>query len=78
MGWDGENDKTIYTVVINHEEQYSIWPDGREIPLGWKSIGKSGTKKDCMTYIEEVWTDIRPKSLRKTVADLQNQMRKGK
>ena len=58
-------DNTIYKVVMNHEEQYSIWPADREIPLGWKDVGKIGPKADCLTYIKEVWTDMRPLSLRK-------------
>jgi MbtH protein len=65
MSWDDREDTTIYTVVVNHEEQYSIWPADREIPLGWKSAGKAGTKQECLDYIKEVWTDMRPLSLRK-------------
>lgn len=65
MSWDEEEDDSIYEVVINHEEQYSIWWADREIPLGWKTVGKRGTKKECLDYIEEVWTDMRPLSLRK-------------
>jgi len=60
-----EEDKTPYTVVVNHEEQYSIWPAQREIPSGWKAVGKSGPKAECLEYIEKVWTDMRPLSLRK-------------
>jgi MbtH protein len=52
-------------VVINHEEQYSIWFVDQEIPLGWREVGKSGSKTECLAYIEEVWTDMRPLSLRK-------------
>lgn len=58
------DDDTVYEVVMNHEEQYSIWPAGRERPIGWSSVGKSGTKEECLDYIREVWTDMRPKSLR--------------
>jgi MbtH protein len=58
-------DNTIYKVVVNHEEQYSIWPAGRENPLGWKDAGKVGPKADCLAHIKEVWTDMRPLSLRK-------------
>lgn len=58
-------DMTIYKVVVNHEEQYSIWPQYKEIPRGWKSAGKEGTKKECLEYINQVWTDMRPLSLRK-------------
>lgn len=54
-----------YTVVVNHEEQYSIWFADRELPLGWKEVGKTGSKEECLSYIEEVWTDMRPLSLRK-------------
>jgi MbtH protein len=61
---DSEEDMTIYKVVVNHEEQYSIWPAAREIPLGWRDAGKSGLKSECLAYIEEVWTDMRPLSLR--------------
>lgn len=58
-------DTTIYQVVVNHEEQYSIWPADREVPLGWRPAGKQGTKQECLDYIKEVWTDMRPLSLRK-------------
>lgn len=54
----------VFQVVVNHEEQYSIWPNGREIPAGWTAVGKSGPKADCLEYIKEVWTDMRPLSLR--------------
>ncbi|MGF1523404.1 MAG: MbtH family protein [Leptolyngbyaceae cyanobacterium] len=57
-------DTLIYKVVVNHEEQYSIWPEYRENPLGWKSVGKTGLKQECLDYIKEVWTDMRPLSLR--------------
>jgi MbtH protein len=57
-------DRTVYKVVINHEEQYSIWPADRENAPGWKDAGKSGTLAECKSYIDEVWTDMRPKSLR--------------
>jgi MbtH protein len=57
-------DTTIYKVVKNHEDQYSIWPADRENALGWTDAGKSGTKAECLEYIKEVWTDMRPRSLR--------------
>lgn len=53
-----------FTVVVNHEEQYSIWPTGRPIPAGWKDIGFSASKSDCLSHIEEIWTDMRPLSVR--------------
>jgi MbtH protein len=55
----------IFIVVLNHEEQYSIWPADREIPTGWRAEGKSGSKEECLAHIETVWTDMRPLSLRK-------------
>jgi MbtH protein len=58
-------DTQIYRAVMNHEEQYSIWFADRELPNGWSDTGKVGTKKECLDYIEEVWTDMRPLSLRK-------------
>ncbi|MDB6055019.1 MAG: mbtH [Verrucomicrobiales bacterium] len=61
-------DTTIYNVVVNHEEQYSIWPKDRTLPLGWKEVGKFGPKEECLAYIKEVWTDMRPLSLRKKMA----------
>jgi uncharacterized protein YbdZ (MbtH family) len=64
-GLDDEEDKTIYKVVLNHEEQYSIWPAHRENALGWRDAGKTGMKPECLAYIKEVWTDMRPLSLRK-------------
>ena len=51
-------------VVINHEEQYSIWPADRDSPLGWRDAGKVGSKEACLAYVEQVWTDMRPLSLR--------------
>jgi MbtH protein len=65
---DETEDKTIYKVVLNHEEQYSIWPADRENALGWNDAGKTGTKAECLEYIKEVWTDMRPLSLRKKMA----------
>jgi uncharacterized protein YbdZ (MbtH family) len=62
-------DTTIYKVVVNHEEQYSIWPEYKELPLGWKDVGKSGAKPECLAYIKEVWTDMRPLSLRKQMEE---------
>src|SRR5205085_6163944 len=65
MNRDEQEDNTIYKVVLNHEEQYSIWPADRENALGWTDAGKTGSKEECLAYIEEVWTDMRPLSLRK-------------
>lgn len=66
---DEQEDTRIYKVVLNHEEQYSIWLADRENPLGWTDGGKSGTKAECLEYIKEVWTDMRPLSLRKKMAE---------
>ena len=63
--WHEGMDDMEYAVVANHEEQYSIWPVGRELPVGWKDVGKHGTKAECLKHIGEVWTDMRPLSLRK-------------
>jgi MbtH protein len=63
---DDEQDERIkYKVVLNHEEQYSIWPADRENAPGWRDAGQIGTKAECLAYIEKVWTDMRPLSLRR-------------
>lgn len=64
----GDDDRT-YEVVVNDEEQYSIWLSDKDIPAGWRAVGMSGTKERCLAYIEEVWTDMRPLSLRKRTAE---------
>ncbi len=60
-----KEENEVYKVVVNHEEQYSIWPADREIPLGWRDAGKHGPRDECLAYINEVWTDMRPLSIRK-------------
>jgi MbtH protein len=69
MTAEEQEDKTTYNVVVNHEEQYSIWPVTRENPLGWRDAGKSGFKEECLAYIKEVWTDMRPLSLRQKMEE---------
>lgn len=71
MNWNDKERNAIYKVVVNHEEQYSIWPAERENPIGWRDAGKSGSKTECLAYVKEVWTDMRPVTLR-------NQMEKQK
>ena len=66
-----KEDMTVYEVVVNHEEQYSIWPEYKTMPLGWSKVGKKGLKQECLDYIEEVWTDMRPLSLRKKMEELE-------
>lgn len=78
MSRDLEDDDRRYTVVINHEEQYSIWPADRETPKGWKAEGFKGSKQECLDHIEEVWTDMRPLSLRKKMEEMERQGRGGK
>jgi MbtH protein len=71
---EDREDTTIYKVVLNHEEQYSIWPADRENALGWNDAGFQGPKAECLAYIEKVWTDMRPLSLRKKMDEAaQNQ-----
>ena len=59
------DEQEIFVVVVNDEEQYSIWPSYKELPAGWRAAGKSGTKDECMAYIQEIWVDFRPISLRR-------------
>jgi MbtH protein len=69
---DNKNDSHIegvrYVVVVNDEEQHAIWPDGMDVPLGWKKLDNNGSKDECLKYINEHWTDMRPLSLRKNIA----------
>jgi MbtH protein len=55
----------VYRVVVNHEDQYSIWPVGRDVPAGWREAAKTGSKAECLEHISQVWTDMRPLSLRR-------------
>ncbi|HEY8026856.1 MAG TPA: MbtH family protein [Burkholderiaceae bacterium] len=64
-----EEDTAQYKVVVNHEQQYSIWPKDRENALGWSDEGKSGTKRECLDHINVVWTDMRPLSLQKQMQE---------
>ncbi|WP_321839179.1 MbtH family protein [Paraburkholderia bannensis] len=66
MSWGDE--KTVFNVVVNHEEQYSIWPEYKALPEGWRAAGKTGTREECLAHIESVWTDMRPLSLRQAMA----------
>lgn len=66
---DEKDDNRIYKAVRNHEEQYSIWPADKANALGWSDAGKTGTKAECLVYIKEVWTDMRPLSLRKKMEE---------
>ena len=68
MRHEETEDGRVYKVVVNHEEQYSILPIDRENPLGWRDAGKVGSKAECLAYINEVWTDMRPLSLRKAMS----------
>ena len=63
-----DEDTTIYAVVLNDEEQYSIWPADRQPPEGWRPDGVTGPKQVCLDHIDEVWTDMRPLSLRRAMA----------
>lgn len=66
-----EQDEGIrqYIVLINEEEQYSLWLKQKEIPKGWRAVGKEGSKSECSKYVDEVWTDMRPLSLRVKMAN---------
>ena len=62
-----DDDTQEYSVVINDEEQYSIWFENREIPNGWRAVGRKGSKSECLDYIRDTWTDMRPLSLRRAM-----------
>ncbi len=65
MDHNKQGETEIFRVIINGEEQYSIWPADRTNPAGWKDAGKSGPKEECLAFMKDVWTDMRPLSLRK-------------
>jgi len=67
MSFDREDAK--FRVLVNHEEQYSLWPDWKPIPGGWRDTGVSGPKQDCLDYVDKTWTDMRPLSLRRFMDD---------
>ena len=67
MNTNDRQDDEVYKVVVNHEEQYSIWSAERANPLGWTDAGKSGSKTECLAFIKDVWTDMRPLTLRRKI-----------
>lgn len=66
---DLSDDSELYYVVCNHEEQYSIWLAERDLPAGWRTVGEPALKAACLDRIEELWTDMRPLSLRRAMGD---------
>ena len=68
MSSNETEDTSTYLVVVNDEEQYSIWAEGRDLPAGWYAEGARGPREQCLAHIDEVWTDMRPLSLRKRMA----------
>lgn len=67
------NADDTFVVLVNDEEQYSLWPASNEVPAGWRPAGKEGSESDCMAYVDEVWTDMRPLSLRRQMDDVPEQ-----
>lgn len=67
MSFDRED--TVFRVVVNHEQQYSIWPDYKTVPAGWNECNVTGLKADCLAWIENNWTDMRPLSLRRALSE---------
>ncbi len=65
MAIEEQEPQKTYIVLINEEEQYSLWPKSRTVPAGWRAVGKEGTQAECSQYVDEVWTDMRPLSLRR-------------
>jgi MbtH protein len=62
-----DEDRRTYTVLVNDEEQYSLWLADLRVPAGWRPAGKVGTKQECLDYVRSVWTDMRPLSLRRAM-----------
>jgi uncharacterized protein YbdZ (MbtH family) len=72
MANNAQHPQTTFLILINDEEQYSIWPAHRPLPLGWHQVGEPGEKEACLARIKELWTDMRPRSLREQMAALQH------
>jgi len=66
---DEKDERMSFRVVVNHEDQYSVWSADRANAPGWRDTGKTGDKDDCLEYVEDVWTDMRPLSLRRKMAE---------
>jgi MbtH protein len=71
VSMDKEEDTREYQVLVNTEEQYSLWLAGQAIPNGWRQVGPKGQKQVCLDYVKEVWTDMRPLSVRKAMEKYQ-------
>ncbi|WP_217473666.1 MbtH family protein [Stutzerimonas stutzeri] len=65
MAFDRED--ALFKVLVNHEEQYSLWPDYKAVPAGWRETGQRGSKAECLAYVDREWTDMRPLSLRQAM-----------
>jgi MbtH protein len=76
MHSEDDPDLATYAVVVNDEEQYSIWANERPLPLGWRSVGVTGRRSECLDYIERVWTDMRPLSLRRRMEQRSRRQKK--
>ncbi|MEV1091057.1 MbtH family protein [Streptomyces microflavus] len=63
-----EDENGTYLVLVNHEGQHSLWPSFAEVPVGWTVVHPEDTRQACLDYVEENWTDLRPKSLTETMA----------
>ncbi len=73
-----DNDEArMFIVLINQEEQYSLWPSGRPIPAGWHRVGSEGSRAACLAYIEKVWVDMRPLTLRRKMNEASAADRRG-
>jgi MbtH protein len=66
---DDKDSRAAFQVVVNHEEQYALWPAGVALPAGWQEAGMSGTKEQCLAHVESVWTDMLPASVRASRAE---------
>ncbi|MER6916014.1 MbtH family protein [Streptomyces sp. NPDC000594] len=58
-----EDDSAAFCVLVNGENQHSLWPAFREVPAGWSVVFSADNRKECLDYVNENWTDMRPKSL---------------
>ena len=69
-----EDEIPTYKVVVNHEEQYSIYPAERRVPIGWRAVGKVAEEEECLRYIEEIWVNNRPADVRERIEVLREEV----
>ena len=64
-----DDEDGTFVVLVNDEDQHSLWPTFADVPGGWRTVFGAAARAECLAYVEENWTDMRPRSLREAMAD---------